>query len=148
MDNNNLPEPKNIINTHSNVKEGDNPPPVYYTKSEIDALLLNMSPPYLIYKVLLSQLLTSPPVPDILENTLGIEPQWSYLGQGAYQLDLTGVTGIASKKIAVSISGTASAKIYTAYRYDDTKIVVNTTNDSGGLVNGTLTKTKFELLLY
>ena len=113
LDDNEYPSQKDIINDFENPNEDNNPPPIFYTKDEVDELLLNSITAIATkvdnqtqesidtsidytqgqqaikkYVALLTQTGTNAPVATVLENTLSGTPVWTRLTTGTYRMSL------------------------------------------------------------
>jgi hypothetical protein len=121
--------------------------PIYAIKAG-DVMGGGTTPAYKVYTALLTQLATDPPVPTILENTLG-NIVWSYDSLGTYKGTLTGAFLIDKYFAPMPLSGYDSATnsggggtIYNWFRLNDNEIVVL----SDG--NDALFNSPFEIRVY
>lgn len=109
-------------------------------------------PPYKVYRALLTQTGTNPPVATILENTLGQIPTYGYVNIGRYTLSVTGNI-LTDNKTAVSfgsnidISNVDSATILTN-SLTTSGFTINTFDTSTSAFNGILSKTLIEIKVY
>jgi hypothetical protein len=104
--------------------------------------------PYKVYTALLNQTGTTTPVATVLENTLGVNPIWSYDSIGYYLFTQTGAFPI--NKTIVRIGNEGSTDFYTLIFRTDDEIGVFTSllNNIGIGDDNLLYNTSIEIRVY
>lgn len=89
---------------------------------------------YKVYSVLLTQTDTNPPVPTVLENTLGFTPEWEYFDTGIYGFTQTGAFPIDKTFVITPVSvngatGDPEFKLVDTSGFPDTFRIFNGVGD-------------------
>ncbi|MDV6170246.1 hypothetical protein R1T16_17550 [Flavobacterium sp. DG1-102-2] len=121
-------------------------------KGQMDAALSTAGRPYKVYTALITQSGTNAPVANVLENTIGGSPTWSYSSTGQYRLNLNN-NGFVAQKTACFVNGLWSSLSTTnlAYRaaYADGNTVTLITNNGNSTQDGLLSAgSVFEVRVY
>lgn len=104
------------------------------------------SRPYKVYTALLTQTGTNAPVATVLENTLGGTVVWSRLSTGIYFGTLN--SAFTLDKTFVSASKEAFSLFINISPDTTNRVQINTTNNSGTLVDGGMNKMSIEIRVY
>lgn len=121
-----------------------------YTKYPVYAIkagdVMGKQPTYKVYSALLTQTGTNPPVPIVLENTLGVTPTWYYDIVGRYYIESFGTFTVDKTVITMGLP-IGSIFVKTSATLPD-QVFIGTSNSSGVLSDNLLNKTFVEIRVY
>lgn len=110
--------------------------------------ILNDPRPYKVYSALIGQSGTNPPtVIAILENTLNINPIWSYNGVGSYILTSANSFNIQKTTLEIGMTEQNLGK-GAFWDVNEDFVAIKTYNTSNTISNNILTRTLFEVKVY
>jgi hypothetical protein len=105
------------------------------------------SPSYKVYTALLTQTGTNAPTATVLENTLGVTITTSYIAEGTYKLNSSGIVFITDKTAVLGLNGYVDIGNIAARRSNDTSIYVYS-GLNGTLANDIINKATIEIRVY
>jgi len=103
-------------------------------------------PTYKKYVALITQSGTNAPTAEVLENTLGFTPTFSYDGVGSYIIESPNSNFTVSKTVTMmTASGASSMEIASI---DADEIFIISRDHSGTATNGLMSKMPIEIIVY
>jgi hypothetical protein len=104
----------------------------------------------LVYRALLTQTSTNPPVGTVLENTLGEVPTYAYVAAGQYTIDTVADLFVSGKTMVFLTAGgfDETRQYIFNYRIKNTKQITFTIYDNGTSTDDVLIDASVQILIY
>lgn len=138
-------------NTKWQVKEGLSDAPqdgeIYGRKDGQWEIISGSTEPYKVYTALITQIGTSAPTANVLENTLGGTVVWSRIGEGEYLATLSGAfTGVKTICFTTIYAGLSYPATAQAGKSTDNAVVLQTRE--GASLADNFSNLNFEIRVY